>query len=70
MFKINETLKFQFPEFKDPENTQVTLKILFGLKSFIYFDDQKKTLTMKPNSTGVHPLKVRLTDEAGEYSDY
>ena len=40
------------------------------MKSFMSFDEQTKMLTMKPISTGVHPMKVRLIDEDGEYSDY
>jgi hypothetical protein len=33
------------------------------------FDDQTSTLYMKPKSTGIHLMKVRLTDEDGEFSE-
>ena len=41
-----------------------------GLTSFMTFNEESKSITMKPKEPGNYLLQIRLEDETKEFQDY
>ena len=56
MIEGENEFKYVLPKFSDPEKTEVEISIMFGLKNFMKFEKNTRTMSFKPEP-----------EDAGEY---